>query len=144
MGEEADLSSERSGGSSPSEANSSEDGTARQILLEEARTAASQQLGQLDKIDDAAVRTVRVSLLLAGVFAGGSRLFSFPKLALFGALGTWSLVASLFCSLYVYGTSRLFVGSGPAELNVDYEESSTTEVTRIEVIKKYETGIRYN
>ena len=144
MGEEADFSSKGSGVSSPSEANTSEDGTARQILLEEARTAASQQLGQLDKIDDAAVRTVRITFLLAGILAGGSQLHRFPNLGLFGAFGTWSLVASLLGSLYVYGTLRLFVGSDPAQLDIDYEESPTVGGARVEVIRRYEAGISHN
>ena len=144
MGEEADLSSKRSDVSGSSEANSTEDGTARQILLEEARTAASQQLGQLDKIDDEAIRTVKISVLLAGILAGGSQLHRFPDLGLFGAFGMWSLVSSLFGGLYVSGTSHLFVGSGPADLNIDYEESSTTEDARIKVIRRYEAGISHN
>ena len=144
MGEEADFSSKGSGVSSPSEANTSEDGTARQILMEESRTAASQQLGQLNKIDDEAVRTVKIAVLLAGILAGGSQLHRFPNLGLFGAFGMWSLVASLLGSLYVYGTSRLFVGSGPADLNIDYEEPPTTEDARIKIIRRYEAGISHN
>lgn len=123
---------------------SHEDSSARRVLLEEARTAANRQLLQLDKLDDAAVRTVRLAFILAGILAGGSRLASFPELGVLGAIGTWSLVASLLSSLYVYGTSRLFVGSGPDELDVDYEESASVKNARIEVIARYETGIRQN
>lgn len=123
----------------------SRDGTtARQVLLEEARTAANQQLGQINKIDAAAVRTVRITFLLAGILAGGSRLLLFPDLGTFGALGTWSLLGSLLTGLYVYGTTHLFVGSGPAELSVDYEGSPTAERTYVEVIGKYEDGIQKN
>ena len=132
------------GGGRQSEAKSSEETSARGVLLAEARTAANQQLSQLTKIDDAAVRTVRITFVLAGIFVGGPSVSSFPNLGVFGALGTWALVTSLFCSLYVYGTSHLFIGAGPAELNVDYEEPPNTEKARVEVIRKYESGIHHN
>ena len=144
MEEGADFSKRKADSSSPSKTGSSEDGTARQILLEESRTAASQQLGQLDKIDDEAIRTVKIAVLLAGILAGGSQLHRFPNLGLFGAFGMWSLVSSLFGGLYVYGTSHLFVGSGPADLNIDYEEPPTTEDARIKIIRRYEAGISHN
>jgi hypothetical protein len=144
MGEGADFSERRADKSSPSKTGSGEDGTARQILMEESRTAASQQLGQLNKIDDEAVRTVKIAVLLAGILAGGSQFPHFPNLGLFGAFGMWSLVSSLFGGLYVYGTSRLFVGSNPAELDIDYEKSPTIGDTRVEVIRRYETGISHN
>lgn len=137
-------SSATAGGTSQSKRVAGTNITARQVLLEEARTAASQQLGQIDKLDAAAVRTVRIVFLLVGILVGGSRLSLLPDLGPFGFLGVWSLVASLFGSLYVYGTSRLFVGSGPADLGVEYEESSSVEEARVEVIRDYERGIRKN
>lgn len=118
--------------------------TTRQVLLEEARTAASQQLEQIDKLDTAAIRTVRIVFLIAGILVGGSHLSLLPDLGTFGLVGAWSLVGALFGSLYVYGTSGLFVGSGPAELDVEYEESSSVEDVRVEVIQDYEDGIRRN
>lgn len=144
MGNPTESPSADAGGKNQSEAESRDGTTARQILLEEARTAANQQLSQVNKIDAAAVRTVRIAFLLIGILFGGSRFHLLPDLGTFGLLGTWSLVASLFGSLYVYGTARLFIGSGPEELDIDYEEAPTTEDTRVEVIKKYEAGISHN
>lgn len=144
MSERTDSPPASTGGASQSEVNPDTDITARRVLLEEARTATNQQLGQVNKIDTAAVRMVRITFLLLGILVGGSRFPPFPDLATFGALGMWSLVTSLLGSLYVYGTSRLFIGSGPAELGIDYEESSSIERARVEVIRKYEDGIRKN
>lgn len=144
MGERTDSPPASAGGTNQSKVESNDGATARQVLLEEARTAANQQLGQVDKIDAAAVRTVKIAFLLIGILVGGSRFPLFPDLATFGLLGVWSLVASLFGSFYVYGTSRLFIGSGPAEVSIEYEESSSVEDARVEVIGNYEDGIRKN
>jgi hypothetical protein len=121
-----------------------EDNPARQLLLNEARTTVSQQLGQIDKIDDTAVRTVRITLLLVGVLAGGSNLEPFPDLGLFGALGTWSLLFSFICGLFVYGTSRVFIGSAPDRLAIGYKEPPIVENTYIEILGEYEDGITDN
>lgn len=144
MSERADSSPVNAGSSCQRNGGSGDDTTARQVLLREAQTATDRQLSQLTKIDDAAVRTVKITFLITGVFAGGSQLSHAPNLGVFGVLGTVSLVASLFGSLCVYGTSHLFIGSGPEDLDIDYESSPSTEIARIEVISKYEAGIRHN
>lgn len=144
MDERTEAAPANRGRDSVAATDSGDGADARQILLEEARTAANQQLGQVRKIDAEAVRTVRISLLLAGILAGGSQLPPFPDVGIFGALGMWSLVGSLLAGLYVYGTMHLFVGSGPGELGVDYEESPSVERAHVEVIGKYEDGIRRN
>lgn len=145
MDERTNQSSPASAGGTPqSESAAETDVTARQVLLDEARTVAGQQLGQIDKLDATAVRSVRIAFLLLGIFVGGPRLSLLPELGTFGLLGVWSLVASLLGGLYVYGTSRLFVGSGPAEVGVAYEESSSAESARVEVLRDYEGGIRKN
>lgn len=121
-----------------------EENPARQLLLNEARTTVSQQLGQIDKIDDTAVRTARITLVLVGVLAGGSRLEPFPDLGSFGAFGTWSLLISFMCSLSVYGTSRVFIGSAPDKLAIGYKEPPIVENACIEILGEYEDGITDN
>lgn len=116
---------------------------ARQTLLEESRATANQQLSQIAKIDDAAVRTVRMAFLLLGIVAGGSRL-SFLDLGLVGAFGMWSLVGALFAGLFVYGTTRLFLGSSPDELAIDYGDEPTVKRAYVELIGRYENGIQFN
>lgn len=123
---------------------SSDTHPSRQTLLEESRTTADRQLAQIAKIDDAAVRTVRIAFVLLGVVAGSSQLPPFPNLGILGAVGTWSLVGTLVAGLFVYGTSRLFLGSAPDELTVDYSDNPAIEQTHIELISRYEAGIRVN
>jgi len=97
----------------------------RQALLKEARTMVSEQLGQIDKIDDAAVRTVRITLVILGILAAGPRVESFPDLGFAGAIGTWALLGALIAAAGVYGTSRVFrvfIGSAPDRLAVDYRD----------------------
>lgn len=114
------------------------------MLLEEARTTTSQQLGQINKNEVAAVRTVKISFLLLGLLAGGSQLPPFPDLGLPGVLGTWALVGSLLASLFVYGEAETFIGPRPDELSIDYtgEEDSTDSYA--EVLNRYEDGILRN
>lgn len=71
-----------------------------QLLLEEIRTTATQQLSQIDKIDDIAVQTVQIAFLLLGVLGGGTQFGSFPDLGLLGGLGMASLVGSLVAALF--------------------------------------------
>ena len=41
----------------------------------------------------------------------------------------------------VYDTSRVFVGSGPTGLAVDYAESLIVENTYVEILEEYDEGI---
>lgn len=143
MGEQTDSSPTDSG---PSEVktSSSDDTIAGEILLEEARTTTSHQLGQIDKLDAAAVRTVRIAFLLVGILAGGSRLSSFPDLGTFGLLGTWSLVGSLLAGLIVYGTSQLFIGSSLDGLSIDHAGNPVSEHAYVKLINEYEDGMQTN
>lgn len=122
----------------------SDGGPARELLLEESRSTLDKQLGQLDKIDDAAVRTVRISLVVLGILAGGSRFVSFPKLGAAGYAGTVSLVLALVGSVTVYGTSRVFIGSAPDEIGVSYRGRPIVETAHVEVLTEYEAGISDN
>lgn len=132
-----------SGGGS-SRQSDGENEPALQELLEESRTTLSEQLGQIDKIDTAAVRTVRISLLILGILAGGPALVPFPDLGLAGAIGTTTLVLTLIGAISTYGTSRVFIGSAPDELNVDYTDFPTTESTSVEILSEYDEGISEN
>lgn len=116
----------------------------RQALLEESRTTAEQQLAQIDKIDESAVRTVRMAFVLLGIIAGSSRLLSSLDFGRVGTLGTLALIGALLAGLFVYGTSRLFLGISTDELDVDYEGNPPVEQTHVELIGKYEDGIRFN
>lgn len=118
--------------------------SARQELLEESRTTLSEQLGQINKIDDAAVRTVRISLLILGILAGGPTLVPFPDLGLAGAVGTVALVLTLVGAITVYGTSRVFIGSAPDELAVDYTQVPIVENTYVEILSEYDDGLSDN
>ena len=116
----------------------------RQALLEESRTTANRQLTQITKLDDAAVRTVRMAFLLLGIVAGGSRLSPLLNLGWAGTLATWSLLGSLFAGLFVYGNSRLFLGSSPDRLTVKYDDDPAIKRTHVELIGEYEDGIQFN
>jgi len=120
----------------------SNDSTAYHVLLTEARTTTSQQLGQINKLDGAAVRSARITFILLGLLAGGSQLPPFPNLGVYGVLGTWALLGSLFSCLFVYGTTHLFIGSSLEELPIDYTEDSVT--AHLELIAEYEDGMRAN
>lgn len=85
-----------------------------------------------------------MAFVLLGIIAGSSRLSSYLGLGLIGALGTWLLVGALLSGLFVYGTSRLFLGSSPDELGIDYGGNPTVKQTHVELIDKYEDGIRFN
>lgn len=127
-----------------SDRDANEVGRDRKMLLEEARTTTNQQLGQINKNEVAAVRTVRISFLLLGILAGGSQLPTFPDLGLFGVLGIGSLVGSLLAGLFVYGTTRLFIGFRPDELSIDYTQRPITDDTCVEVLGRYEDGMLRN
>ena len=114
------------------------------MLLEDARTTTNQQLAQLHKLDDEAVRTVRIALVLAGLLVGGAQFLPFSDLGLLGAFGTLSLVGSLVTSLFVYGTSGLFVGPTPDELSSEPEERSNTDAAPAELLQRYERGLVQN
>ncbi|MFC7078847.1 hypothetical protein [Halorussus caseinilyticus] len=126
------------------ERNQGEASAGRQVLLEEARTTTDQQLAQINKNEVAAVRTVRLTFVLLGLLTGGSHLSSFPDLGLFGVLGMWSLVGSLVAGLFVYGTTKLFIGSRPDELSIDYTERPVSEETYVELLSRYEAGTLRN
>lgn len=144
MSERADSPPASAGGTRQSKVESNDGATARRTLLEEARQTKDQQLGQINTIDAAAVRTVRIALLLLGLLVGGSRLSSVLNLGLFGTLGMGSLVGALLTGLFVYGTSQLFIGSSLDELEVDYGEDSAQELAHDKLINEYEDGLRTN
>lgn len=121
-----------------------ETGSGQRVLLEEARTTATQQLTQINKLDGEAVRTVRIAFVLSGLLVGGVKLLSSSGFGLLGAFGTLSLVGSLVASLLVYGTSRLFIGASPDRIPIDYEQTTDTETVHVEVIGRYERGLRRN
>lgn len=116
--------------------------TAHQVLLAEARTTTGQQLGQVKKLDAAAIRTVRITFVLLGLLAGGSQLSPFPKLGVYGLIGTWSLLGTLFSCLFVYGTTHIFIGSSLEELSIDDGADSMT--AHRQLIDEYENGMRIN
>lgn len=116
--------------------------TTYQVLLAEARTTTSQQLGQVKKLDAAAIRSVRITFILLGLLAGGRQLSPFPKLGVYGLLGTGSLLGTLFSCLFVYGTTHLFIGSSLEELSIDGEADSVT--AHRQLIDEYENGMRIN
>lgn len=123
---------------------SNESGQSRQMLLEEARTTTNQQLAQLNKLDDEAVRTVRIALVLSGLLVGGAKFLSLPNLGLLGTFGTLSLVGCLVTSLFVYGTSGLFVGPTLDELSLYSGEQSNAKEAYADVIHRYERGFSRN
>jgi hypothetical protein len=129
------------GRSSP---NADEADRDRRLLLEEARTTTSHQLAQINKLDDEAVRTVRIAFVLSGLLVGGVKFFSLPGLGLPGILGTLSLIGSLITSLFVYGTSDLFVAPGLGNLSAEHGGESNARETYREVIERYERGLVYN
>ncbi|WP_137286271.1 hypothetical protein [Halorussus salinisoli] len=124
--------------------NGVEIGSGQQVLLTEARKTATQQLTQINKLDGEAVRTVRITFVLFGVLVGGAKLLPSTGLGLLGAFGTVSLVVSLVTSLFVYGTSRLFIGSSPDKIPIDYEQETNAETAHVEIIGQYERGLRRN
>lgn len=112
----------------------------RQIVLEEARKTANQQLAQINKVDDEALRTVRLTLVLLGLLAGGTQFRALPKLGLLGVFGTTSLVGSLVTALFIYGTSKPFIGSRLDEIHVDYPDRPFDEDAHDEIVDQYERG----
>jgi hypothetical protein len=98
----------------------------------------------VNKLDAAAVRTVRITFLLLGLLVGGSRIPPFPDLGVFGVLGTWTLLGSLFAGLFVYGTSQLFVGSSLDELPIDCSEGTDVGLAQAELVEEYEDGLQMN
>lgn len=87
MSERTDSASANADGINRSRGRSDDGTTARQILLEEARETKNQQLAQINTIDTAAVRTVRIALLLLGLLVSGCHLSPILDLRVFGALG---------------------------------------------------------
>jgi hypothetical protein len=130
--------------SSSSSSTQSDIDPGRAALLEEARTTASDQLSQINKIDDAAVRTVRITLLILGILAGGPSIGRFPNLGFAGVVGTVSLILTLIGAITVYGTSRVFIGSAPGELAIDYKQRPIVENTFVEMLNEYDDGITDN
>jgi len=146
MAESDSSTSEPSGERRSNDRRSNRDdpGSGRQMLLEEARTTTNQQLGQINKNEGAAVRTVRITLVLSGLLAGGTQFPSFPDLGLSGIFGLFSLVGSLVAGLFVYGTTKLFIGARPDELSVDYTDDSISRESYVEVLDRYEDGVQRN
>lgn len=85
-----------------------------------------------------------MALVLLGIVAGSSRVASNLALGWVGTLGTLALVGALLAGLFAYGTSRLFLGASTDELDVDYDGDPPVEQTHVELIDKYEDGIRFN
>lgn len=142
METKSDSSAANEGRRSGRDAN--EAGQDRQMVLEEARTTTNQQLAQLNKLDDETVRTVRIALVLSGLLVAGAKFLPLPNLGTLGALGTLSLVGCLVTSLFVYGTSSLFVGPMPDELSFDPEDQSNAGAAYAEVVSRYERGFSRN
>lgn len=117
---------------------------ARGALLEEARTTLGEQLGQIDKIDEAAVRTVRLSVLLLGVVAGGATVGLGPGFGIATAAGVVGLILAVVGAVTVYGTSTVFAGFAPYDLRVEYTSRPGVEDTYVEMLSEYDAGIYDN
>lgn len=92
----------------------------------------------------AAVRTVRIPLVLLGLLAGGSQFSAFPDFGLSGVLGVCSLAGLLVAGLFVYGTTKVFIGARPDELSIDYTDDSISSASYVAVLGRYEEGVQRN
>jgi hypothetical protein len=84
----------------------------REVIHREARTAIEAQQATLDDIDDKAMRTVRITVLILGVFASAIRLAALnveDVNNLAAAAGGISLVLSVVAGVFTYTQSSLAV-----------------------------------
>jgi hypothetical protein len=106
------------------EDSSTEDSSAREVLLEETRRQLDRQAAEVEHIDNKAAKTVRYTLLglaaLATAFSFGPNT---PKINKIIGLGVFVLLASVCVGVFTYTASRVYVAA-PTVLEVDVEGES--------------------
>jgi len=112
-----------------SDANTStEEPSARGVLLEETRRQLDRQATEVEHIDNKAAKTVRYTLLglaaLATAFSFGPN--TPPPNDLIGA-GVFVLLGSVAAGVFTYTTSRVYVAA-PTVLEVDVEGMSVESI----------------
>lgn len=85
-----------------------------QIQREEAKDVLDQQNEKLRDIDDKALRTVRITVLLLGVLLSFLKLFGGRVSAInaYTILGSWLLVSSVVSGVLTYSVSGPYFGPG--------------------------------
>lgn len=115
-------------GEGPNGNNSTEEPSAREVLLEETRRQLDRQAAEVEHIDNKAAKTVRYTLLglaaLATVFSFGPN--TPPPNDWIGA-GVFVLLASVGVGVFTYTASRVYVAA-PTVLEVDVEGESVESI----------------
>jgi hypothetical protein len=110
------------------EDSSTEDSSAREVLLEETRRQLDRQAAEVEHIDNKAAKTVRYTLLglaaLATAFSFGPNT---PKINKIIGLGVFVLLASVCVGVFTYTASRVYVAA-PTVLEVDVEGESAESI----------------
>lgn len=85
-----------------------------QVQREEAKDVLQQQNEKLRDIDDKALRTVRITVLLIGVLLSTLQFFggSTSSVNAFTVFGSWSLVFSVVSGVFTYSVSGPYFGPG--------------------------------
>lgn len=135
-----------SNGDSPEPGGEKVDGerNPRQVLLEESRSTVSRQIAQLDKLDGAAVRTIRIELIILTILIGGTQVRPLLELGTYGSVSTVSAVISLLVSAVTYGTYDMVLGSGVRDIEADHRDELDLELVQNDMLDDYEGGIGDN
>lgn len=116
------------GGADRDENGSTEEPSAREVLLEETRRQLDRQAAEVEHIDNKAAKTVRYTLLGLAVLATA---FSFgpstPSPNNWIGAGVIVLLASVAAGVFTYTTSRVYVAA-PTVLEVDVEGKSAESI----------------
>lgn len=112
---------------------------ALQVQREEAKEVLQQQNEKLRDIDDKALRTVRITVLLLGVLLSTLKLFGGRTSAINGytILGSWLLVSSVVSGVLTYSVSGPYFGPGSRYIDRVIDRTPSKSDWEITLLRGY-------
>lgn len=116
-----------------------------EFLHADAKRVVDHQIDDLDDIDDKALRTVRITMVVFGILVASAQLEGAEAVVTRWTLaGSSLLIGSIIAGVLTYSASNPHFGPGPDYLESVLEESYSATEERYEAVSSYASWMRKN
>ncbi|OLZ39338.1 hypothetical protein A6E15_18295 [Natrinema saccharevitans] len=111
---------------------------ALRFICEESRNVIDHQINDLNDIDDKALRTVRITMVVIGFVVAAAQVENAdPIFNPITTLGSTFLILSIISGVITYSASNLDLGPGPNYLSDVIQKANSEKKERIEATQSY-------
>lgn len=111
---------------------------ALRFICEESRNVIDHQINDLNDIDDKALRTVRITMVVVGFVVAAAQIENAePIFNPVTTLGSIFLLLSIISGVVTYSASNLDLGPGPSYLSDVIQQANSERKERIEATQSY-------